>query len=373
MKKYKFENITLETKTNSKLTNKNNELIKMVVERAKRDFPEDIALIGLTGSFSTGNFHEKSDLDLIIINNTAKGQEITYEFIFDDVGYDFYCNSWQRIEDAIENCGITSIIDWQVFYYSKPEYLDRFNALKAKARENLKKPIGKDCLNRAYKHICLIKQHLSETFLSEDIGEVRYASGYLLDNAITTLVRLNNSYIKRGIRRDMAEILAFRYLPDDFGNLYMAVINAKTVDEIRISSSKLTQSILQIYDTMMRDLVETPTPTYENLRGTYEECWCNYRNKLINAAAIEDSLYAFNAAINAQVYFDEMTETRGTKKFNLLKYFDPDNLDVFKDVFFEAMEEYRAEYDKVGRKVQKFDTFEELYNHYMRGNTKNDR
>jgi hypothetical protein len=49
----------------------------MVIERAKRDFPDDIAIIGLTGSFSTGDFHEKSDLDLININNTDRGWGIS--------------------------------------------------------------------------------------------------------------------------------------------------------------------------------------------------------------------------------------------------------------------------------------------------------
>jgi len=51
------------------LLSKNEKIINMVIERAKRDFLDDIAIIGLSGSFSTGDFHEKSDLDLIIINN----------------------------------------------------------------------------------------------------------------------------------------------------------------------------------------------------------------------------------------------------------------------------------------------------------------
>ena len=58
--------------TKQQLFDKNNSLINMVIQRAKRDFPEDIAIIGLTGSFSTGDYHEKSDLDLIIINNTDR-------------------------------------------------------------------------------------------------------------------------------------------------------------------------------------------------------------------------------------------------------------------------------------------------------------
>ncbi|MCL2593553.1 MAG: nucleotidyltransferase domain-containing protein, partial [Defluviitaleaceae bacterium] len=62
----------------NKLLDKNQKLIDMVIERVKRDFKDDIAIIGLTGSFATGDFNEKSDLDLIIINNTRRGFEISY-------------------------------------------------------------------------------------------------------------------------------------------------------------------------------------------------------------------------------------------------------------------------------------------------------
>ena len=77
------------------LMDKNQKLIDMIIERVKRDFPKDIAIIGLTGSFATGDYHEKSDLDLIIINNTERGWEIAETFILDGVGYDIYCTEWQ--------------------------------------------------------------------------------------------------------------------------------------------------------------------------------------------------------------------------------------------------------------------------------------
>ena len=94
------------------LLGKNQKLIDMVIEKAKRDFPEDIAIVGLTGSFSTGDFHEKSDLDLIIINNTQRGWEISKSFIYDDVGYDIYCTPWEtRIEEEanLESPGVSSL------------------------------------------------------------------------------------------------------------------------------------------------------------------------------------------------------------------------------------------------------------------------
>jgi len=90
------------------------------------------------------------------------------------------------------------------------------------------------------------------------------------------------------------------------------------------------------------------------------------KNKIIWSIAMKDKSYAFLAAMDAQNYLDEMAaEHCGTRKFDLMQHFDADNLDTFKDAFLTAMDEYRTEYDKVGCKVLKFDTFDEVYIHYM--------
>ena len=41
------------------LMDKNEKITNMIIERIKRDYPDDIALIGVTGSFATNDFHEK--------------------------------------------------------------------------------------------------------------------------------------------------------------------------------------------------------------------------------------------------------------------------------------------------------------------------
>lgn len=64
MKKFVRE-MDMDDRIRQKILIKNEKIINMVMERVKRDFAEDIAIIGLTGSFSTGDFHEKSDLDLV--------------------------------------------------------------------------------------------------------------------------------------------------------------------------------------------------------------------------------------------------------------------------------------------------------------------
>lgn len=351
------------------LLNKNDRLIRMVIERAKRDFPEDIAIIGLTGSFSTGDYHEKSDLDLIIINNTAQGWGIASCFILEDIGYDIYCTPWEtRIEDQanLESPMISCLLDLEVLYCAKPEYLDKLNTYKQRALDTLAQPIGSECMDRAKKSIDIAKQEYTNTLLSKDIGAVRYASCGVVYNLVHALTHLNNTYFKRGLKRYLEEIAMYRYLPDEFEMIYMAVINAKTILDIRNSSYALLESVNDLYERMYRDCVIHPVPTYDNLGGTFEELWCNSRNKAIASAELNDKSHAFYAAMDIQNFLDEMTVSRGTRKFDMMQYFDSDQLHLFKEQFLKIMDEYLEEYNKVGRKVERYDTFDELYYEFMR-------
>lgn len=353
--------------TKQKLFEKNEKLINMVIERAKRDYPDDIAIIGLSGSFSTNDFHEKSDLDLIIINNTKRGWGISSCFILGDVGYDIYCTPWETRIEAEANLDspmISCLVDLKILYCSKPEYMEKFNSYRQRALEALARPIGDECIARAKKCIDMAKQNYANALLADDLGSVRYASGCVLYNCINTLTHLNNTYIKRGIKRYMEELKIYKYKPDNFTSIYMSLISAETIEEIRNRTYEMLKCIVKLYDRMYADFVEHPVPTYENLRGTYEEMWCNCRNKVIASVAANDKSYAYHTALGAQQYLNEMTEERGTKKFDLMQHFNADNLDVLKKEFVRIMDEYLEEYNKVGRKIEKYETFEQLYEQY---------
>ena len=355
--------------TKEKLLSKNEKILNMVIERVKRDFTDDIDIIGVSGSFSTDDFREKSDLDLIIINNNDKAWKIAECFIFDDIGYDIYCTPWDgRIEEQsnLNSEMISCLTDLKIVYCAKPEYMDKFNAYKQKALDLLAKPIGKECLEHAKKYIDTAKRHYAETMIAENIGAVKYASCGVVYYLINALVRMNNTYIKQGIKRYREQILLYEYLPDNFDEMYMEVIEAKTIEEIRKTSRKLLKGVVHLYDELYEKFAEKPTPTADDLRGTYEELWSNCRNKVIISCDLGDKSYAYHAAIGAQYFLDEMTSMIGTKKFDLMQYFDADDLQVFKEAFLRAMDEYLDEYNKTGVKVNKYDTFDELYESFMK-------
>lgn len=265
----------------------------------------------------------------------------------------------------MESPNVSSLTELKILYYAKPEDLERLNVFRQKALDALANPIGEACLDRANKWIDLAKQAYSDTMLGEDIGSVRHASADVLFNLVNALVSMNNTCIQRGIKRYLEEIRTFRYVPDDLDSLYMSIIEAHTIEDIRIASFNMLNSVTRLYSTMCDNFIIKSAPTFDNLRGTYEELWCNYGNKILNSVMTNDASYVFLSVYGAQGYLDEMALEKGTKKFDIMQYFDASNLPVVKEKFLEVMNEYLDEYDKVGREVERFTTFEQLYAHYM--------
>lgn len=358
----------MEEETKQRLLEKNQRLIDMVIGRAKRDFPEDIALIALSGSFSTGDFHEKSDLDLVIVNNTERGWEISRCFLFDGVGYDIYCTPWDtRIEEEanLTSPMVSCLIDAKVLYYATPAALERFRACQQRARDLLAKPMGREALERAARSLGSAKQCYADLLLSASEGAARNAAGQLLLGIVNTLTHLNNTYIHRGIKRYREELSSYRNLPEDFERLYTGVIRAEGTAELRSCAEALLRAVQHLYEKLKAQYAPPPVPTRERLRGTYEELWCNYRNKIKAGAAAGDPDYALYAAVGAQSFLDEMREETGTPKFDLMQHFNPGDLKVLEREFLRIMDAYLEEYRKVGLSVEEYGSFEELYASFM--------
>jgi hypothetical protein len=350
------------------LLERNRKIIDMVIERARRDFPDDIAIIGLTGSFATDDFHEKSDLDLIVINDTERGWKISACFILDDVGFDIYCTPWEtRIEAAagLESPWISCLTDLRVLYSARPECLERFNAYRQRALDALSKPIGKESLDRARTWIDRAKQAYADAALAETDGAARHAAGLVLGDLVNALVSMNNTCFTRGVKRYREQIAAFPYLPRGFDARYMAVVEADTADGMRAAALALLRCVTGLHAEMERTLVPRPAPSVENLTGTYEELWCNYRNKVVSSAEAGDASAAFFTALDAQNFLDEMAETRGTRRIDVMGRFRADGLAGFNAAFMAVMDEYLEEYRRLGKPVVRYATFDELYAAYM--------
>jgi hypothetical protein len=360
----------MDEKKREALLTKNQKLTDMVIERAMRDFPDEVALIGLTGSFQTGDYHENSDLDLVIITDTDRPWAMARAFILGEVGYDIYMTPWcPRVEAQarLESPMVSHLLDLKVLYCAKPAFMERFQAYRRQALDELAKPIGPACLKRARKWIDEMKRDYATACVEEEIGAVRYAAGGVLYGAVNALTQLNNTYLRFGVRRHRGIVAEYEHLPNGFLADHDALIAAGTASALRVAALRLLKGVETLWRDMDARFGAQLTPTFENLAGTYEELWCNCRNKVLAAARDDDPAYLFHAALGAQNYLDEMRgEVCGTPKFELMARFDAENPAAFRDAFLSAMDDYAAEYAKVGRAVERYETFEELYQSYMK-------
>ena len=107
-------------------------------------------------------------------------------------------------------------------------------------------------------------------------------------------------------------------------------------------------------------------PSAENLRGTYEEMYSNWKNKMTEAAGRDDVYSSFMNLLSLQWMFYEIAECIAVDGFEIMDKFSPQNLEGNVDVFDQALNKYHAEYEKVGICPRHFESMTEFIESYSR-------
>src|SRR5690606_37273974 len=108
---------------------------ELFIEKIRRDYQDDVSLVVVMGYYIYGDTHDKSDLDLYFVPKTERGYNLGFTFILNDIGFDMWPISWDRLKKiAAHDERITSIVtEGKVLYHSSDLDLERFNDLKSKA------------------------------------------------------------------------------------------------------------------------------------------------------------------------------------------------------------------------------------------------
>ena len=116
-------------------------IIDAIIQKAEQICPDSLALIGIYGSVATGDVHEKSDLDLLILINDENGRKLSDAFLLDDsgIGYDIYCTDWNMLtEDAkCTHPHLAKLFDSRIVYVKDRSALERLDRLKEQAADLL--------------------------------------------------------------------------------------------------------------------------------------------------------------------------------------------------------------------------------------------
>lgn len=322
----------------------NRTMIDAIIKKADALCPDSLAMIGVYGSVITGDEYEKSDLDLLILINDEKGQVLADGFILDDIdiGYDIYCTSWDMLENdaQCDHAHLSKLFNSIIVYCKDKSALKRLDEIRRKAAELLASDKRYEKADQVYSNA---KKMLAEVYLAQSLSKSRSCAGAAIEFIENAVMLYNGQYFRKGTKRALDELKQIR-LPFDLETRILAVIQAETVEKIR---AELTEVFI-LTDEYLQVPKKKELPSAENLRGTYEEMYSNWKNKMAEAADRDDVYSSFMNLLSLQYMFHEITECIAVDGFEIMDKFNPKNLEENVEVFNQALNKYLAEYEKVG-------------------------
>lgn len=338
---------------------RNQKIIDAVIERAKKVCPDSLALIGIYGSFLTGDIHEKSDLDLLILINDDNGWQLGSGFIQDDlqVGHDIYCTNWEGLEyDAkVEHPNIAKLMDSRIVYCTDDKYMERLESLRAAALEKLAGPLTHQDYENAEKQFKDAEHVFVQALIAKDLADMRILAGEVLYYLENSIALLNKTYYRLGGRRIRQELEAMACRPENLWDLIQAVTTANTTEELKSALLALIPAVAQSFAEAKASLPkEEPETPGENLKGTYEEMFSNWRNKMYLAAATDDPHLSFTCLDSLQAMIDGIAGAVAIKRENAMAGYNPQDLYQTAQHFDAVLARYQGEYEKAGLDVARY-------------------
>lgn len=318
---------------------RNQKIIDAIIKKANRDCPGSLALIGIYGSFCTGDIHEKSDLDLMILINDERGYCLSHCFLLEDdyVAHDLYCTTWEALEyDAgFPHPHISKLMDSKIVYCADDAYLQRLEALRAKVSTLNTDESAKKMLENAEKSF-------AKAMVSAEISKVRYHAVDMVLNCLDAIALLNRRYYHLGGRRVFEEIGTMERKPEHLQTLVEKIAKAESPTAVQEALLPLLQAVEALF--------EEPLPAPEQIYpGTCEEMLSNWRNKMYLAAETGDIWLS----LSSMAALDAMLTELGFY-WNVLDRFQPRDLVVSASAYDAVIADYRKEYEKAGVPFQSY-------------------
>ena len=329
---------------------RNQKIIDAIIDKATREYPGILAMVGIYGSFLTGDIHEKSDLDLLILINDPKGYELARTVILEDegIGHDLYCTTWEALENdaAFRHPHIAKLMDSKIVYCADECHRIRLESLRKQAMEADTRPAAEEALRNA-------ECAFAKTMLAEDLASCRAMAGEMQYHLVAAIALLNKRYFRLGTRRLFQEIDSMERKPHDLQNLVTAMVTAKDLCTLKAASAELLRSVEALFE---------PQPAKPNVfPGIYEEMFSNWRNKMYLAAEIKDPYLSFDCLCS----LDFLLKDLGFH-WNIMVSYDADDLWATAHAFDAVLDRFLEEYRKADIQVQRYANVDAFIAEYMK-------
>ena len=168
----------------------------ILIEHIKHRYPQDIALVVCCGSYIHGTAQEKSDLDFFFIPETEDAINASFQFILNEIGFDFWPVQWSRAERMAEfdDPLVSLIADGRIRYARSDADRERFNELKARISNHCKPKNNPVMFNKARVRFQQTFQHLYTLQNSDHtLTTARLTAYRLVTTVLHSLALLNQT------------------------------------------------------------------------------------------------------------------------------------------------------------------------------------
>lgn len=355
------------------LQERNQKIINAVIQKANAEYPGTLAMVGIYGSFATGDIHEKSDLDLLVLINDDRGWNLSCTFIQDDlqVGHDIYCTTWENLEqDALyEHPNISKLMDSKIVYCAEESYYKKLDMLRKQARDILTSPFSMEDYAKAENMLRETERFYTAAMISEDMADALESAGgvvYFVENAAAML---NKQYFHFGTKRTYEELNAMKNRPERLVEIIESIISADSVRQVKeqltLLLKEMKASFQKVYETVS---LPKKSVTADVLRGTYEEMYSNWRNKMYYAAKTGNSHLAFMSLVSLNAMFSEIDSESDIVRYDVFRGYDSKNLQKTAEMFDNVIGEYMKEYRKTDLEVEHYSDIDKFVAYYLNEN-----
>ena len=355
--------------TNS-LQERNKSIIEEVIKKIERTCPNAVDMVAISGSFVSGDYNEKSDLDLLIVSNNEESDKIRTAFIMDNIGYDIYTNTWDDIKNIskYENPYVAKLKQLDIVYTRNNDAMEKYKELQADLNDNMNnEELIKENISKNFSKIL---GNYNDILNCENISEAYKILGNFMFNLENVIYLLNGKYVEHGIKNIPVEIVKMKNIPRDVVSTYLKLPECKTIYEIIDKMFEIEKSLETFlkdknikvdYDEEEKEIKEKQELKSENLTGSFEELYSNYYNKLKTAIDEKNRYLSFRTMVDAQRFYDEYSEKFDIDPIDIIGKYNPNDLNENHKTFVSSLQVWKDIYDSFYKNVNIINNTKDIY------------
>ena len=349
---------------------RNKKIIEEVIKKIERTCPNAVDMVAIDGSFASGDYHEKSDLDFLIIKNSDEADKISTSFILDDIGYDIYTHSWDDLKkiSRYENPYVAKLKQLDIIYTRNNGVNEKYKELQADLNDNMN---NEELIKKNIsKNFSKILDNYNDILNCENISNAYKILGSFMYNLENVLYLLNGKYVEHGTKNIPVEIAKMNNVPRDVVNIYLKLPECSSINEIIDKMFEIEKSLETFlkdkgikvdFNEEEKEKKEKKELKSEDLTGSFEELYSNYYNKLKKASDDNNRYLSFRTMIDAQGFYDEYSDNFDIEPIDLIGKYNPNNLEENHKSFVSSLQIWKNLYDSFYKIINIIDNIKDLY------------